>query len=89
MKTISGYTFPENKEEYQKWKPTIVQKALASNVLAVARTRCEGEWSAYIDAVPGKNHDNETDEVLRSGCKLLKDIAITLFPCFKDIPYTK
>jgi hypothetical protein len=38
-------------------------------------------------AVPGKNHDDECQEVLRQGSKLCADEARLLFPEFKDLPY--
>ena len=73
--------------EAKAWTPTIRVHALASRVLVVAQTRIEGTWSAYCDAVPGMNHDVEYDAVLRHGDKLLKEIAIILFPGFKEVPY--
>ena len=71
----------------QDWKPTVRLHALASKVLVVAKTRVEGTWSAYCDAVPGDNHELEVDEVLKRGDKMPEYIARVLFPEFKDIPY--
>ena len=71
------------------WKQKIRLHALAMRVLAVATTRVEGTWKAYIDAVPGINHNEEYDEVLRVGDTLGEDIAKSMFPEFKDIPYAR
>lgn len=89
MKTIGEFVFPTTHGEARLWKPAVHRKALARNVLVVARTRAEGKWEAYCDAVPGKNHDNEEAEVLRVGCKLVAEIAVPMFPCFDGIPYAK
>jgi hypothetical protein len=67
---------------------TIV-RPLSARVLAVARTRVEGTWAAYIDAVAGVNHDYEKDVVLRNGDKLTEELAIAIFPEFKDVPYAR
>lgn len=69
------------------WEPQVRYVALASNVLVVARTRVEGTWAAYCDAVPGLSHRQEWQDVLDSGCKLGEPIARALFPIFKDTPY--
>ncbi len=61
--------------------------ALATKVLVVAKTRVEGSWAAYVDAVPGQNHREERHEVLREGTKLPEAVARVLFPEFKDLPY--
>jgi len=63
--------------------------ALAHCVLAVACTRIECAWAAYIDAVAGVNHDREMDAVLRHGAKLLEPVARILFPEFTEVPYAK
>lgn len=76
-------------KEIKDWIPTIHMHALASKVLVVARTRIEGTWAAYCDAVPGFNHATEYDEVLKHGDKLMEEIARVLFPIFKDIPYAR
>jgi hypothetical protein len=71
-----------------EWKPTIRLHALAMRVLCVASTRLEGTWSAYVDAVPGENHQEEYDQVLRFGDKLPEQVARILFPDFpQDMPY--
>ena len=70
-----------------QWHPYIIHHALHTNVLAVATTRIEGKWTAYISNVPGHHHDVEKHGVLRHGEKLAEEIAVVLFPDFKGIPY--
>lgn len=91
MKALGKHnlTFPETKEELDSWKPTVQYHALARRVLAVARTRCEGAWSAYCDAVPGENHFLERHRVLDQGDKLPESVAQALFPLFEGIPYAR
>ena len=71
----------------QDWKPTVRLHALARRVLVVARTRIEGTWSAYCDAVPGDNHLMERDAVLANGDKLIEEVARVLFPILDGTPY--
>jgi len=87
MKTVGNYVFPENSEEAKLWIPQIRTHALSHNVLVAAKTRIEGKWAAYIRPVPGNNHEFEAARVLTDGTKLSKELALILFPCFKDIPY--
>ena len=79
--------FPHTVEEAKGWKPHTRTVALASRVLVVMRTRVECAWAAYIDAVPGHNHDHEEADVLTHGTKLLEKHARFLFPEMKDVPY--
>lgn len=79
--------FPKSVEEALAWKPIIRRSALASRVLCVARTRVEGAWAAYCDAVPGHNHDYEMEPVLDAGDKLAERIARAIFPGFDGVPY--
>ena len=79
--------FPTDINETANWKSKTAQHALASKVLAVAHTRIEGAWCAYIDAVPGYDHNAERVGVLRHGSKLGERIALILFPQFEGIPY--
>lgn len=54
---------------------------LARRVMAVASYDEEvGDWAAYIDAVPGSNHDEEWREVVDRGLKLPKRLAEVMFP---------
>ena len=61
---------------------------LASRVLVVASVNEPvGDWSAYIDAVPGMNHEREWQDVAKIGTKLPQDHAEFLFPQFKHLRY--
>ena len=79
--------FPKSVEAAQIWKPFVRHVALTSRVLAVMTTRVEGMWCAYIDAVPGYDHEFEGAAVLVNGAKLDESIARVLFPPMKEIPY--
>ena len=81
--------FPRNMRESQKFEPVIFHKALNVNVLAVARTRIEGAWGAYIAAVPGLRHEDERAAVLGYGAKLREPVARAIFPMFKGVPYAR
>lgn len=70
-----------------KWQPVVARHTLHREVLAVATTRIEGTWCAYISNVPGHDHDVEKYGVLRHGEKLAEEVALALFPDFKGIPY--
>jgi len=72
-----------------EWEPVTRVHPLHRNILAVAKTRVEGAWAAYIDVVPGINHDSEYGDVLLNGNKLMEATARTLFPLFKDVPYAR
>lgn len=87
MKPIGLYEFPTTREEASLWKPTIQRHALDRTVLAVAKTRIEGAWAAYIKGVEGQNHQAEQEDVLYNGTKLSETLALQLFPNYKDIPY--
>lgn len=59
----------------------LITHALGCRVLAVAVVDDQiNDWSAYIDAVPGQNHEKEKGEVARKGDKLSLEIARYLFP---------
>ena len=81
--------FPETEEEARLWKPTIRVEALGTRVLAVAVTRIEGKWKAYIGAVPGHDHDNEWQAVRVDGRALMKEVACAVFPEVAEIPYAR
>jgi hypothetical protein len=55
---------------------------LDSKVIAVAVEGEVGDWSAYIGAVPGKDHTKEWQEILKHGTKLSRKVAEVLFPDF-------
>jgi len=65
--------------------------ALACDVVAVAITRQEGKWCAYCKAVRGFSHEDEWQEVLRTGEKLSETIAKAIFPDFAalELPYAR
>jgi len=81
--------FPKSTAEAKTWRPTIRRRALNMRVLVAARTRIEFAWAAYIKDVPGVNHDDEVEEVLRHGSKLDERLARVLFPEFRDVPYAR
>ena len=68
------------KKQYDE--PRSMKRALATRVLAVAHPRDHDPrlWTAYIDAVPGRNHDEEQQRVREYGVKLDPKIASALFP---------
>ena len=79
--------FPKSTDEANVWRPRVLHVALATRVLVVARTRVEGMWCAYIDAVPGMHHGIELGAVLDLGSKLPESFARVLFPQFEGVPY--
>jgi len=61
--------------------------ALAIKVLTFAVANVSvGDWAAYIDAVPGIDHDKEFDQLLkkRRSAKLSHDIAKIIFPSYDE-----
>ena len=79
--------FPKTLGEAQRFEPMVERRALGFRVLCVARTRIECAWCAYCDAVPGKDHEVEMQEVLRTGTKMPEDTARSMFPRFNEVPY--
>jgi len=69
------------------WQRYTAITALATRVLAVATTRIECAWCAYIDAVPGHDHAQEAEHVLRYGTKLPEELARVIFPQWAELPY--
>ena len=60
-------------------------KVLDSKVIAIAVvTKGIDEWTAYIGAVDGINHDLEWQHVADYGSKLYKELAKFLFPEFAE-----
>ena len=53
--------------------------ALSSKVLVVC-VDSGRDWAAYCDAVPGYNHEEELEQVSRTGSKISPRIAEILFP---------
>lgn len=62
-----------------------VYRALDTKVLAVAVEGVVGDWSAYIGAVAGRDHDREAKGVMEYGTKLPKAVAEILFPDLKRL----
>lgn len=70
------------------WKKGIYEHeaeycALASRVMTFAVVNITvGDWAAYVDAIPGENHDEEFDQLLekRSSTKLPYAIAKIIYP---------
>jgi hypothetical protein len=87
MKTIGQFPFPETPDEARSWKAHYTYHALASKVIVTAKTRVEGAWVAYIDAVQGQSHEAEWHTVLTHGNKLWERVALAIFPEFEGIPY--
>lgn len=59
--------------------------SLATRVIATASLTYTDEWelldwTAYIDSVKGINHNDEWQEVAKSGDKLPSKIAVAIFP---------
>ena len=81
------FNFPTAPEEALAWKVTFIRRALHFQVLAVATTRVEGAWAAYIFPVPGQNHDHEWQAWETDGDKLPKAVALAIFPEFEGVPY--
>jgi len=59
----------------------LVTRALANRVLVVAVINDDiKDWAAFIDAVPGMDHEQEKAKVARVGNKLPYEIAKLIFP---------
>jgi hypothetical protein len=69
------------------FRPFARHVALATRVLTVATSRVEGTWSAYVDAVPGYDHDREACDVAFHGDKLPEGVARALYPEFEGVTY--
>ena len=69
----------ENDHIYN-WKP------LASKVIICASVNIAvGDWTVYIDAVPGKNNMNEWKEVARNGTKVDQAVGEYYFAKYKGV----
>jgi hypothetical protein len=83
---LAGH-FPTTPDEARAFQPLIQRRALHRCVLAVARSRIECAWAAYIANVPGYDHAAETEPVLDTGDKIPEAVARALFPIFEGVPY--
>lgn len=90
---IGGFEFPSleggDTEFAKEWKPHIFMYPLDTKVLVAARTRIEGKWKAYCGVVDGYDHDQEVHGVLLNGSPIAEDIARSMFPKLKDVPYSR
>ena len=79
------------KEHYTKrpWIAYTRYAALSMTVLVVAKTRIEGAWRAYADAVPGFHHELEWERVLGYGTKVPEEIGRAIFPELDGVPYAR
>ena len=84
---VPDFPDPDDPSECRGWEPQVAVFALSRRVLVVANTRIEGRWKAYIDAVPGEDHDKEWQDVRRHGGTVPHEIARVMFLAFADIPY--
>lgn len=57
----------------------VLWRDIAPQVLAVAVVE-DDWWNAYIDAVPGKDSDDEAGRVVRHGTGLSEEIASSIWP---------
>ena len=60
---------------------------LGSRVMAVARSRIDGTWTANCDCVIGADLEVGIKLVLDHGTKLPEEVARALFPFFDGVPY--
>ena len=89
MRTIGPFVFLDP-GEIGEMPEQAIYKALACRVLAVAVARLDygASWTAYIDAVPGKKHEDEWQKVRDGGIKLPKEVAKAIFHGIPDeLPY--
>ena len=73
--------------EYEFEGRKVEVKALDSKVLAIAIEWTSGDWTAYINAVPGKSHADEWEHAMQHGSRLDKKIAFAIFPNWADRDY--
>lgn len=68
--------------------PIIRRYTLGPYILAVAKTRIEGAWGAYVGSV-GADHIAATEGVLENGTKVEESVARVMFPSYpySDLPY--
>ena len=69
-----------NTEVFSLGNPIYTYTALDSKVLVVMTKGVVNDYSCYIGAVEGKEHEFEAKEVARKGTKLSFRIAKAIFP---------
>lgn len=79
-----------SKLEGPVFTPIIDYTYLAPQVVAVAQTRIEGTFKAYVDAVPAsQNHEVCVKQVLERGTAVAEAVARCLFPRFNGLRYAR
>lgn len=77
----------------KKWKPKIASHEFGNfgglMITAVARTRIDGSWRAYIGVTTGDYPEIESKRILSHGAKLAADTARTIFKKFDKLPYAE
>lgn len=79
-------------KKMEKWKEGIYEHEanympLGIRVMAFAVANVTvGDWAAYVDVVPGEDHDKEFRQLLekRESSKLSYEIAKIIFPYFDN-----
>jgi hypothetical protein len=90
MRRFGRFDFPtRGTTEHLTWKAVVLYRAMGPRVLAVARTRIEGAWAAYVADVRGVSHQAELPDVLDHGTKLDERVARALFPVLDEVPYAE
>ena len=69
------------------WHRRTMMRSLGPEVLAVAHTRIERKWCAYIGRVFSEDYTEDFGHILAEGTKLDPDLAFQLFPEFLGVPY--
>lgn len=89
MKRIGPFQYPETPAEANLWQFIIIYRALHSEVLMVAKSRIEGNWSCYCTPVPGLCHEQEKHLWESHGTKVRESIARAIFPEYAEVEYAE
>ena len=73
--------------EAMDFTPRITHAWLAPKVLAVATTRIDGTWAAYVDSVTGQTGRLDIEAVLDHGATLNKAVASVMFPGYEHLEW--
>lgn len=79
MRTIGNFDFPDTSDDARVWEARVFAEHLSPEVMAVARTRIEGRWSAYVAPIDSDDKD-ALSKVLRWGTKMREPHARAIFP---------